>query len=978
MTSTTTPRGPDTPDRRLAPTSLAPASLPPPLAPGVDDGLLAALRAALPPERVRARPIDLAAYASDASVYRIVPRAVVAPHDVAEVRATLEVAHARRVPVTFRAAGTSLSGQAVGPGVIVDVSRGWKRVEVGVGGGRVRVEPGVIGGHVNALLRPFGRRLGPDPASIDACMLGGILANNSSGMCCGVAENAYHTLEAMTVVLSSGLVVDTARPERLRSDAPDLARGLLDLRARLLARPDLVERVRTRRSIKNTTGYALDALLDHAEPADALAHLMIGSEGTLGFIAEAVLKTVPDPPCRLAALLLFASVPAAAAAVDAIARTGARAVELLDRACLRAVATRPGVPPGLDDLEPTAAALLVEWACADEAALASTRAIAAPLLGGLPLLRPAALVSDARERAALWAVRKGVFPSVGAARAPGTAVVIEDVAFPPGHLAAGTLGLQTILREHGWTEAVVFGHAKDGNLHFVLTPRLDDPSDVRRYDAFMRALVRLVLEHEGSLKAEHGTGRNMAPFVREAWGDELHDLMREVKRLLDPEGLLNPGVVLTDDPAAHLRHLKDLPRVAPVVDRCIECGFCEPVCPSRRLTLTPRQRIVVRRELARAGTDRALTDPGIARDWDWEGLDTCAGDGMCATACPVEIDTGELVRGLRAEARSPLARSIATTLAGHLGALERGARGALHLTDLAAEVIGAGALEALSSLGSRALGRRLPAFSAGLPRAGRPPLATASLEPELVYFATCTSRVLGAPRGGPAISAAEAFLRVADRAGIGMRAPALPGRCCGLPFAAKGFPEARSRALSDLVRALWRASDGGRLRVVADASSCAQALRAPDAGAALSDPRDRSRWRRLRVLHPAEALLELLPRLSVRPRPERVAVHPTCGARKLGADGALLQVARACAPGARSPLALSCCGAAGDRGLLVPELPRAALELERAELLRGGFSAFYADNPACEAGLRAATGLPFRSFVHLVEESTRAPRSPSS
>jgi D-lactate dehydrogenase len=928
--------------------------------------LLPALRAALPPGRVRARPIDLAAYASDASVYRIVPRAVVAPHDVAEVRATLEVAHAHRVPITFRAAGTSLSGQAVGPGVIVDVSRGWKRVEVGLGGARVRVEPGVIGGHVNALLRPFGRRLGPDPASIDACMLGGILANNSSGMCCGVSENAYHTLEAMTVVLADGLVVDTARPERLRADAPDLVRGLLDLRARLLARPDLVERVRTRRSIKNTTGYALDALLDHPEPADALAHLMIGSEGTLGFIAEAVLATVPDPPCRLTALLLFASVPAAAAAVDAIAAAGARAVELLDRACLRAVASRPGVPPGLDDVGPAAAALLVEWACADEAGLESAHATAAPLLARLPLLRPAALVSDARERAALWAVRKGVFPAVGAARAPGTAVVIEDVAFPPGHLAAGTLGLQAILREHGWDEAVVFGHAKDGNLHFVLTPRLDDPTHVRRYDAFMRALVRLVLEHEGSLKAEHGTGRNMAPFVREAWGDELHDLMRDVKRLLDPRGLLNPGVVLTDDATAHLRHLKDLPGVSPLVDRCIECGFCEPVCPSRRLTLTPRQRIVVRRELT-----RARSDPEVERDWAFDGLDSCAGDGMCATACPVEIDTGELVRELRAEARGPLARSLAVSLAGHLGALERGARGALHLADLAADVVGAGTLVALTSLGSRALGRRLPAFSAGLPRAGRPPLAAAPLDAELIYFATCTSRVLGAPRGEPAATGSETFLRVAARAGVGVRAPALPGRCCGLPFAAKGFPEARARALRDLVRALWRASDGGRLRVVVDASSCAQALRAPDAGAALSDPRDRARWRQLRVLHPAEALRELLPRLTVTPRRDRVAVHPTCGARKLGADGTLLQVARACAPDARAPLALSCCGAAGDRGLLVPELPLAALELERAELLRGGFSAFYADNPACEAGLRAATGLPFRSFVHLVEETTR-------
>ncbi|MCO5168146.1 MAG: (Fe-S)-binding protein [Planctomycetes bacterium] len=387
------------------------------------------------------------------------------------------------------------------------------------------------------------------------------------------------------------------------------------------------------------------------------------------------------------------------------------------------------------------------------------------------------------------------------------------------------------------------------------------------------------------------------------------------------------------------------------------------------MTLSPRQRIVVRREVARRGGD-----PAVEADWPWDGLDTCAGDGLCAAACPVEIDTGALVRDLRAAARPPWARALASLAVARLGAVERGARAALALADAAADVLGPGAVEALSSLASRASGRRLPAWSAGLPRAGRPPRDPGAPAPDLVYFASCTGRVLGAPRGTRAPT--DAFLRVAARAGVGVRAPALPGRCCGLPFQAKGFPEAGAAALARLVADLHRASDGGRLPVVVDASSCAQALRG--AGALLAREDDRARWRALRVRHPAEALREWLPRLRPRRLERRVALHPTCGARRLGVEGALLDVTRACAD-VRVPATLACCGSAGDRGLLAPELPRSALAHERAELARGGFDGLVADNPACEAGLRAATGLPFRSFVHLVEEATRpgaAPRRP--
>jgi D-lactate dehydrogenase len=209
----------------------------------------------LPKERVLTRPIERYAYANDASYFRLVPQAVVHAASIDEVRGLFQFSQQHRIPLTFRAAGTSLSGQAVSDGILVVLARGWGGTQVEDGGARVRAQPGVVGSVINTILKPYGRRMGPDPASIDAAMLGGILANNSSGMCCGVAENAYHTLHALTLVLPNGLVLDTAAPDsatRLQEGAPEIASGLLELRHRLLADAALAERVRVRYQTKNT------------------------------------------------------------------------------------------------------------------------------------------------------------------------------------------------------------------------------------------------------------------------------------------------------------------------------------------------------------------------------------------------------------------------------------------------------------------------------------------------------------------------------------------------------------------------------------------------------------------------------------------------------------------------------------------------------------------------------------------------------
>ncbi len=554
------------------------------------------LTAILPAARIRSRYIDRIGYAADAGFYQLVPRVVVQPATEAEIIGLFGFARRHKLPLVFRTAGTSLSGQSITDGILVDLSAHWGGVQIEDNGARVRVQPGAIGAQINARLQPWARKIGPDPASINAAMIGGILSNNASGMCCGVRHNSYHTTRALRFILPDGQAFATesaADRARFATDCAGLARTLIGRREQVLASPALLEKIRHKYRTKTTVGYSLNALVDFEQPLDILAHLLIGAEGTLAFIAEAVLETIPDYPCKSTALLLFTEIQAACQAIGPLTQAGAMMVELMDRASVRAIENLAGMPAELKRLGPGAAALLVEFQEQTPAALdervTSFLANARPLA----LLNPPIFTTDAAEQAKLWKMRKGLFPAVGAVRASGTTVILEDVAFPVEQLGPAILDLQALFDRHGYDNAIIFGHAKDGNLHFVVTQAFANDAEIARYDRFLRDVVRLVLDkYGGTLKAEHGTGRNMAPFVQTEWGPEAYAIMQAIKQAIDPDGLLNPGVILNPDPSAHLRQLKDLPSIEPEVDRCIECGLCEPKCPSRQLTTSPRRQII--------------------------------------------------------------------------------------------------------------------------------------------------------------------------------------------------------------------------------------------------------------------------------------------------------------------------------------------------------------------------------------------------
>ena len=750
------------------------------LAPGTPEPLRSDLIDLLGADRVLARVSDLVRYASDASPYRMIPKAVVMAHDVADVVKVMGYARRAGVPITFRAAGTSLNGQAQGEGIMVDVRRHWRGVEVEGGGAQARVLPGTLLGYANAVLAEHGRRLGPDPASTDIATVGGVVANNSGGMRCGVTHDSYRTVRSLTFALPSGTVIDTAAPgaeERFAELEPELAAGLLEIRDELRSDTALADRIRRKFEIKNTMGYRLIAFLEADAPLEIFRRLIVGSEGTLAFLSEVVFDTVPFGRHTSTAFVLFPGIDEAVACVQPLVQAGADATELMMVLAMKAAQAFAPIPQEWNDAPNEAAAILVEFRADDPADLDAREARAMQIFEGRPLVQPARFTRDPELTEVYWRVREGLHGLLGKIRPRGTSLIIEDVCVPPERIAEAAAEIRALLGQHGFLPGVA-GHASAGNLHFMLTPAFGEQADRDRYEAFMGDLVALIVDkYDGSLKAEHGTGLNMAPWVEREWGPRATEMMWRIKALADPDGVLSPGVLLNRDPGVHLRNLKTAPPIEEVADNCVECGFCEPVCPSRWLTTTPRQRIVLRREMARqpAGSAvlRALLD-----EYEYDGLETCAADSTCMVSCPLGIDTGKLVKDLRAREHGERSERMALAAARRWAGVERAARAGLR-----ARAPARGASRALRTFVSDEL---VPAWPAAMPPPAPAHLpVTQRTGAAAVYLPACINRIFGSERSH---SLPEALVAVSARAGSpsGSRTD-VAGHCCATPWISKGY-----------------------------------------------------------------------------------------------------------------------------------------------------------------------------------------------
>ena len=914
----------------------------------VNQSLLDDLKKVLP-DQITDSLFDRVSIANDASHYLLTPTMVAKPKTAQQISEIFKITQKHDLGITFRSGGTSLSGQSVTDSLLVDTRKNFKEIEVLENGLKVRVQPGLTVNRVNASLRKYGRKLGPDPASEIACTIGGVIANNSSGMACGTEFNTYKTLSSLVFVLPSGTLIDSSQSDahdQLRIKEPEIYAGLIDLRKRIVEKPQLVEKIKNAYSIKNTMGYGLNSFVDFEKPIDILTHLIVGSEGTLAFIAEATFNTLPLLSKSATSLLIFDELELATKSLPTLKNSDAAVIELLDISSLKVAQREHMADTVLKDYEfKNHAGLLIEYEADTESQLDSLINNAHQVFKDLPI-KSGELTKSVEIRNELWHARKGLYAAVAGNRPSGTTALLEDISVPMKHLHETTTHLSELLKKHRYLDSVIFGHAKDGNLHFLLNEKFHDPTSLQRYEDFTQDMVELVLSHDGSLKAEHGTGRIMAPYVKRQFGSELYQIMVDLKKLIDNRNILNPGIIINENENIHIENLKVSPVIDQEVDKCVECGYCETVCPSKDLTLTPRQRITLRRvkKDAERNNDQELLD-AINANYDYQAIDTCAVDGMCATACPVHINTGDLVKRLRSEQQSFVSQSLASLAASKWSAATNLLSGLL----TTAKNMPAPIVETVNKVLRSISGENsVPMWNKTLPIGGTERSSLKSNNPDLVYFPSCVNSLYGES------DIQRAFLNLCEKAGLNVLIPeGIQDLCCGTPWASKGLTQGYEVMALKTKKEIMRQVKRENLVVVSDATSCTHGLTQIFGETQIP------------VVDVLQFVNEkILPNLKVKTKLSSIALHPTCSGVELGINKHMTSLAEAISEQVIVPLDWSCCGFAGDRGLLHPELTESATRNQAQELSSHKYVAYASSNRPCQIGLSIATG---QNYVHLVE-----------
>lgn len=914
----------------------------------------------IPDERIYTDDLRLLTWGTDAGFYRLIPQIVVRSMNEDEVSRLLALADKHNLPVTFRAAGTSLSGQSISDSILIVAGKHWEKYSISEDLETITLQPGIIGERVNQILKPFGRKFAPDPASVKSAMVGGIVMNNASGMNCGTHANSDKMLLTARIVFADGTILDTSSEqskEDFRKSKPGFIEKIEQLRDYVQADEPFLSRILHKYSIKNVTGLNILPLAIYRDPFDIITHLLVGSEGTLAFLSEFTMKTGKDYPFKASAMLYFNDIKEACRAVVAMKKGPVMGAELLDKKSLESVNDPTG--RGLT-------AVLTETMANTKEELYGQIEQIEGILSAFKTAVPVKFTDKEEEYAPYWAIRSGIFPSVGGTRKPGTTTLIEDVAFHIEDLPEATADLQQLLEKHGYPDACIYGHALEGNYHFIINQSFDTREQVAQYESLMNEIKTLVVDkYDGSLKAEHGTGRNMAPFVQYEWGEKAFALMKEIKSLFDPKNLLNPGVIFNDDPHCHIRHFKPMPLTNEHVDKCIECGFCEVNCLTAGFTLSSRQRIVAQREITRIKNipEQQERLKRLKKQYAYAGNDTCAGDGLCATSCPMNINTGHLTHDLRAELlpQDSIGYQLGMWTANHFAGVKAMLRPVLTLADTAHSIIGTRNMTALAKGLRSVSGNSIPLWTSAMPKAYTPK-ATGSLKSELkvVYFPSCLNQTMGtahsSPDHTPLVDKTVALL---EKAGYEVIFPSNMNKlCCGTIWESKGMPEIADRKAAELEEALYIATENGRYPVLCDQSPCLYRMR--------------NTMKSVKLYEPAEFILTFLcDKLEFTPIKQPVAIHITCSMKKMKLEKQLIALAGLCSEKVLVPEEVGCCGFAGDKGFTHPEVNAYALRKLRPQLEKAGIEVGYSNSRTCEIGLTTNSDIPYLSIVYLVDQCTK-------
>lgn len=926
-----------------------------------------------PDIKIYTDPLMLLAKGTDAGFYRLIPQVIIQANKEEEIVAIIRLCRKYHLPLTFKAGGTSLSGQTITDSVLVELGLGFRTSKISDDGAIATFGPAMIGEHANKRLAQYGRKLGPSPASMDSAKIGGIVSNNASGSSYGIIHNSYHTIRSMRMVLSDGSILDTGDEQSrllFKKEHAQLCEQIIALKQDVCNNQEMAEKITRKFQLKNTCGYGVNSLIDFNDPVDIIQHLMIGSEGTLGFISEVTFHTVPNYHLKATALIFFPHIRQACEAITPLRScSGVSAAELMDRNALRAVEDLPGMPEMLKKLDSDSVALLIDTSADDETVLLTQMEEITRKLSDIRTVFPIEFTRDIQTYNTYWKVRKGLFTSAAATRPRGTACIIEDLAFRADILGDALVALQDLFFQYRYNQAIIWGHLLDGNIHFVIMPNFNSPEGIEEYQCFMNDLVNLTLDRfDGSLKAEHGTGRNMAPFVEKEWGSDIYKVMWSVKKIMDPDHILNPGVLLNDDPDIFIKNLKPLPEANEIIDKCIECGFCESECPSRNLTLTSRQRIVVYRQLYLLQKNQKTKDGYykiLRKEYNYDGNETCATDGLCERSCPVGINTGKLIKELRWRHHGNLGNSVANVLANHMGSLTAILRFWLKVPHGIGKITGYPFMEFWTRLFFAISGKKFPLWTRYTP-AGTPKKKYISTTPidndelDVVYFPSCINRTMGtSPDYEEKTALTQKTEELLLRAKCRIIYPEqIHQLCCGMAFDSKGFKEQGKQKAKELEAALLLASDNGRIPVLCDMSPCLYRMK-------------ETLDERLKLYEPVTFILTYLqPKLQFKKLPVRVAVHSTCSNTKMGLEKHLFELASLCAEQVVVPEDIGCCAWAGDRGFFYPELNRSALMNLNTQVkdLKYGYST----SRTCEIGLSINSGISYKSIIYLVDKATQS------
>ena len=920
-------------------------------------------------DRIYTDELRRLAWGTDAGFYKFMPQVILRSKDEGEVSAILKAASKYNVPVTFRAAGTSLSGQSVTDSVLVVAGKNWEQISTRDEGMTIRLQPGVIGSKVNDFLSGYGRKFGPDPASIKSAMVGGIVMNNSSGMSCGTWANSDRMLISGRIVFADGTVLDTEDPKSRDSfmqSHPEIISWVEALRDEVLADKELSERIRHKYSIKNVTGLNLLPLITFSDPFDIILHLMVGSEGTLGFLSEVLMNTLKIAPLKANAMVYFKDIAEAARAVITMRPLGVSAAEMLDKRSLASV--NAGEIEGL-----TAVLTMVEAETQHE--LADKVKAVTDVLKGFDTYGDVAFTTDPEEYGRYWEIRSGIFPTVGGMRRPGTTCLIEDVAFHVEDLVEAVTDLSELLDRHGYDDSCIYGHALEGNFHFIINQSFDSEAEIQRYKDMINDVGELVVKkYDGSLKAEHGTGRNMAPYVEYEWGEKAFNVMKRIKAIFDPQNILNPGVIFNEDPECCFKNFKSLPLLkladgAPEetvsayakINKCIECGFCEVNCVSCGFTMSSRTRIVLQREIERlrqTGENPQLLAK-LQKQYSYPGEQTCAGDGLCSMSCPMGINVGDLTHEIRRQNHSKTAERVGEMVADNFHGVKTALRGVLNIADFGQTVLGGKVMGAVSK-GLHAVGLTL--WRASMPKAynaAKKAIPTTDSPDKVVYFPSCLNQTMGTDKASKGMKPlAEEMVELMQKAGYQVIFPKdMDSLCCGTIWESKGLPEIAVKKTRQLEEALWEASEYGKWPVICDQSPCLHRMK--------------QHITKVQLYESAEFIWKFLrDRLTFTQTDTPVALHLTCSTKLMKIDRIVHDLACLCSSNVLVPQGVGCCGFAGDKGMTHPELNAYALRKLRSQIQERGIEVGYSNSRTCEIGLQTNSGIPYRSIVYLVNNCT--------